>query len=251
MTRAGLVTVLVITVIGGAVFAIDPSLDLAIAGHFFSATKHSFISAPWLDGLRTAARFVVTLVAAPAFVAVVMKLIAPQRAMLIPGRAALLMIASLAIGPGLVSNVILKDHWHRPRPYQVAEFGGPLRFVPWWNPRGECRSNCSFVAGEPSGAFWTVAAASYAPLSWRPAAYATAVAFGIAVGVVRMAAGGHFASDVLFAGVLTILTIWLAHRAIYRWFGGWLTDDAIERAVASLVRRPQKPKEPDGPADRA
>jgi membrane-associated PAP2 superfamily phosphatase len=240
MTRAGLVAVLAIALIGGALFAIEPRLDLTLSHYLFAHVAPGFKAGTVMTILREAARFVVTLVAAPAFVAVALKLLAPQRAMLIPARAALLMIASLAIGPGLVSNVILKDHWHRPRPYQVTEFGGTLPFVPWWDPRGTCATNCSFVAGEPSGAFWTVAAASYAPPPWRAVAYAGAIAFGVAVGVLRMAAGGHFASDVLFAGVLTFLVIWLIYALIYRWMAGRLTDEAIERALLSIVRRPQR-----------
>jgi membrane-associated PAP2 superfamily phosphatase len=241
MTRAGLLAVLAIALFGGALFAVYPQFDLTLSHYLFAHVAPGFKAGTTMTVLREAARFVVTLVAAPAFVAVALKLLAPQRAMLIPARAALLMIASLAIGPGLVSNVILKDHWHRPRPYQVTEFGGALPFVPWWDPRGACAANCSFVAGEPSGAFWTVAVASYAPPPWRAAAYAAAITFGVAVGVLRMAAGGHFASDVLFAGVLTVLVIWLIHALIYCWMAGRLTDGAIERALVSIVRRPQKP----------
>ena len=240
MTRAGLLVVLAIAVIGGAVFAIAPQLDLELERVLFERIAPDFEPGTAMKLLREAARFVVALVAAPAFVAVALKLLAPERKMLVPARAALLMIATLAIGPGLVTNVILKDHWHRPRPHQVTEFGGPLHFVPWWDPRGGCPTNCSFVAGEPSGAFWTVAAASYAPPQWRALAYAGAITFGIAVGVLRMAAGGHFASDVLFAGVLTFVVIWLAHALMYRWMRERLSDDAIERALIGIVRRGKK-----------
>ena len=39
---------------------------------------------------------------------------------------------------------------------EITEFGGQEPFRPWWDPRGACPNNCSFVAGEPSGAFWTM-----------------------------------------------------------------------------------------------
>ena len=32
----------------------------------------------------------------------------------------------------------------------LTEFGGTGHFVPWWDPRGDCPKNCSFIAGEPS-----------------------------------------------------------------------------------------------------
>jgi membrane-associated PAP2 superfamily phosphatase len=239
MNRAGLFVALAIAVIAGGLFAIYPQFDIAISRFMFDQVDPGFVPGPAMTILREAARFGVALVAAPAFVAVALKLVAPHRPMLIPGRAAVLMIATLAIGPGLISNVVLKDHWHRPRPVEVTEFGGGAHFVPWWDPRGECAANCSFVAGEPSGAFWTVAAASYAPLPWRPLAYGAAVIFGLAVGFVRMAAGGHFFSDVVFAGVLTFLVVWLAHARLYRWRNR-PSDAAIENAIARIVSRRQK-----------
>ena len=58
--------------------------------------------------------------------------------------------AMLAIGPGLVANVILKDNWGRARPRQVVEFGGTKQFTPPLVPVRECVRNCSFVSGEAS-----------------------------------------------------------------------------------------------------
>src|SRR5438128_10741760 len=120
------------------------------------------------------------------------------------------MIATLALGPGLTTNVLLKDQWGRPRPIDVTVFGGEEHFRAWWDPRGDCPKNCSFVAGEPAGAFWTLAPAAVVAPQWRALGYAVALAFGSAVGVLRMAAGAHFFSDVVFAGVFTFLVIWLA-----------------------------------------
>ena len=79
------------------------------------------------------------------------------------------------------------------------------------------QKNCSFIAGEPTAAFWTMAAAAVAPAHWRALAYAAALTFGSAVGLLRMVAGAHFFSDVVFAGVLTFLVIWVAHGCLYRW----------------------------------
>jgi len=35
----------------------------------------------------------------------------PKRKLLVPGRAVIFLIATLALGPGLLVNVVLKDHW--------------------------------------------------------------------------------------------------------------------------------------------
>jgi membrane-associated PAP2 superfamily phosphatase len=154
--------------------------------------------------------------------------------MLLPGRAAVLMIVTLALAPGIVANVLLKDHWGRPRPIDVAEFGGDEHFVPWWDPRGDCPKNCSFVAGEPAGAFWTLAPAALTPLPWRALAYGGALAFGAGVGFLRMAGGGHFFSDAVFAGVFTFLVIWLVHGWLYRWPATAMTDAAVESALEKV-----------------
>ena len=87
--------------------------------------------------------------------------------MLIAGRAVVFLITTLALAPGLMANLILKDHWGRPRPYTITEFNGDAQFIPWWDPRGGCDANCSFVAGEGASSFWTLAPAALAPPAWR------------------------------------------------------------------------------------
>jgi membrane-associated PAP2 superfamily phosphatase len=151
--------------------------------------------------------------------------------MLIEGRAALFLIATLALGPGVLTNLVLKNHWGRPRPIDVQQFGGAYHFTPWWDPRGDCPNNCSFIAGEPSGAFWTLAPAALAPPELRAVAYGAAIAFGVGVGALRMGAGAHFFSDVVFAGVLMYLVIWTAHGLIYRWPMTRLREPSIERLL--------------------
>jgi hypothetical protein len=71
----------------------------------------------------------------------------------------------LQVGPGLTANLVLKENWGRPRPNSVEQFAGNAPFQPWWRPSQSCQRNCSFVSGEASQAFWTVAPASLAPRS--------------------------------------------------------------------------------------
>jgi len=40
------------------------------------------------------------------------------------------LILSVLIGPGLIINAVFKDHWDRPRPGDVVEFGGMLQCTP-------------------------------------------------------------------------------------------------------------------------
>ena len=46
----------------------------------------------------------------------------------------LFVVLTLAVGSGLITHAILKDHWGRPRPRQVIEFGGEQKFRPFYRP---------------------------------------------------------------------------------------------------------------------
>ena len=237
MNRTGLLIALAIAVAVGLVFGLAPKLDIILEMPFYDPKADGFWARvnPFMNAGRDVARAIITLLVAPAVVALLVKLVRPRRPMLIPGRAAVFLAATITLGPGIVTNVILKSHWGRARPIDITEFAGDRHFVAWWDPRGDCPDNCSFVAGEPSGAFWTLAPAALAPPAWRPLAYSGAIAFGAVVGLERMVAGGHFFSDVVFAGVITFLIIWLTYGLLYRWWPGRITDRAIERGLERLT----------------
>lgn len=240
MNRTGLIVALVIAAVGGALLGIFPGLDLGVAAYF-----HSFVDAnrnyfawriyPPVMLARDVGLWIGTIIITPVVAALVFKLILPRRKLLIPGRAILFLMATMALGPGLLVNAILKEHWDRPRPIDVKQFGGDQHFVPWWDPRGDCPGNCSFVSGDVSGAFWTIAPAALMPPAIRPIAYGAALALGTAMAAFRVMAGGHFVSDVIFAGVFTFLIIWLCYALIYRWPRTRLSDDDVERALERIA----------------
>jgi lipid A 4'-phosphatase len=131
------------------------------------------------------------------------------------GRAMIFLIATMAIGPGLIVNLGFKDHWHRPRPVQTQDFNGPNPFVPWYDDNGGCKMNCSFVSGEASTGFWMVAPASVLPPPWRGPAIIAAFAFGFGASLLRLAFGGHYLSDVLLGGLVTLIVIEIVRRLIW------------------------------------
>ena len=240
MNRTGILIAVAIATVAGVTFGLFPELDIAILGLFYEpGTGFALQSHRLWNLVRDGTMMVVGAMVGIPIGAVVAKLIRPRTRLAFPGRAVVFLLATVVLAPLLTANVILKDNWARPRPRDVAAFGGPERFVPWWDPRGTCRANCSFVAGEASGAFWTLAPAALTPPQWRPLAYGAAIAFGTIAGTLRMAFGGHFFSDVVFAGVITFVIIWLVHGALYRWRGGVLSDETIERALERLARWPR------------
>src|SRR5947209_11740387 len=236
MNRTGLGIALLIGTGVGVVFAIYPQLDIAISRLFFNESYRVFPVQYSLAArhLRDIFIYIIAVLAAPASIAIAFKVFLPRRQMLIAGRAAVFLIVTLALAPGLMANAILKDYWGRPRPAEVTEFYGPETFVPWWDPRGSCDRNCSFVAGEGAGGFWTLAPAALAPPAWRAIAYGAAFLFGSAAGLLRLSGGAHFFTDVVFSGVFTLLIIWIVHGLIYRWRTR-LTDAQVEGWIESIA----------------
>ena len=196
------------------VFAVWPGLDLAVSHVFYD--RGGFIGRDALarfgrDFFRVTPFVVLTLYAA--------LWLAKRRGARLrwapSGKAMIFLIATIAIGPGLIVNLGLKDHWHRPRPVQTEDFNGPSPFMPWYDDDGACKKNCSFVSGEAATGFWMVAPASVLPPPWRGPAIIAAFVFGIAASLLRMAFGGHFLSDVLLGGLVTLIVIELARKIIW------------------------------------
>jgi lipid A 4'-phosphatase len=219
----------------GLVFAVAPGIDLAVAGFFHRVAVHDTMPRLFraIEILRKLEPVVTMLAVAPAVAVLLVKLFWPRRATIMPARAALFLIVSLVLGPGLLVNTVLKDHWARPRPGMVANFGGDMTFKPWWDPRGTCTDNCSFVSGETSSAVWLAAPALLVPLPWRYGALAAVAVYATGIGFMRLLMGGHFLSDVLFAAIFTGLVIWTVHGRLLRWRMP-PTDTTIDAALARV-----------------
>jgi lipid A 4'-phosphatase len=240
MNRTGLIIALAIAAVNGLVFGLFPGLELRVAQHFHDVVDAGGNAFAWriyppLMLARDIGLWVGTAIIIPVLAAVAIKLLLPKSKLLVPGRAVVFLVATLALGPGLLVNVVLKDHWGRSRPIDVTQFGGTDHYVRWWDPRGDCPNNCSFVSGDVAGAFWTIAPAALAPPQWRALAYGAALALGTAMAAFRVMAGAHFVSDVVFAGVFTFLIIWLGHGLIYRWPRTRITDAAVETAIERIA----------------
>ncbi|WP_446008606.1 phosphatase PAP2 family protein [Candidatus Electrothrix sp.] len=120
---------------------------------------------------------------------------------------ALFILLLLAIGPGLVINVLLKGELGRPRPRQIVEFGGEHQFTQCWQPGGG-GSNSSFPSGHAAIAFFLMApwfVLRDGKKRYAEAFLVTGLLFGTLVGVARILQGGHFVSDILWAGGILYL----------------------------------------------
>jgi lipid A 4'-phosphatase len=186
------------------VLFVSTPLDLAVARFFYSpdATEHWPLGkqAPWSVLYRAAPWITAALMLAGLGVLVM----SAVRRDVSARRRAVFILLALALGPGLLVNAVCKDHWGRPRPREIVQFGGAEHYVaaPLPGEGGE-----SFPCGHCSVAFlytagWWI---------WRrrkpylaAASLGTGLAGGAAMGLCRMAAGGHFLSDVLWSGLIVM-----------------------------------------------
>ena len=211
MSQRMIIITLFLTVYTGTVFAAWSGIDIMVATWFFTdgsflggstparLFRKIFFYLPVLIMLWLLAAWAARYAAAQCRPLIWLARFAPSTKVLI------FSAITLALGPGLLVNMGLKEHWSRPRPVHVQEFGGSAQFMPWWRTDGSCRKNCSFVSGEVSGAFWLVAPASFAPPPVRTLAVAAAMTVGLVTALGRVAFGGHFLSDAIFAALLTLL----------------------------------------------
>jgi membrane-associated PAP2 superfamily phosphatase len=128
-------------------------------------------------------------------------------------RPALYILLVIALGPGLMVNLVFKDHWGRPRPLHTSEFGGNYQYIPPLE-IGHTKDK-SFPCGHCSVGYALFAL--YFLARKRKALYfALTMAAALALALARMAAGGHFLSDVLWSGYVVFLVAWLVY---YGWYG--------------------------------
>ncbi|MGZ3410261.1 MAG: phosphatase PAP2 family protein [Xanthobacteraceae bacterium] len=199
------------------VFTLYPELDLRIAVLFYDPAKLTWPLAdnPVIVSLRNLNSAIDIVIGIVLAFALIVAWRYPTQPHLVSRRAVIFLVVTFVLVPGLIANGIFKEHWSRPRPSHITQFGGPAQFVAWWDPRGTCQRNCSFFSGEVSSAAWTIAPALLVPGVAGVVAIVAAFAFTIAIAVVRMAQGGHFVSDAAFGALLTWLTIWIAVNLRY------------------------------------
>jgi lipid A 4'-phosphatase len=213
--RRTALAVLAVFVAASVVFYLFPGIDLWAARRLYDpALFEAQGPHPYLQRLREVGRFLSSGAVVVLLGLLALKLVLPH--LPVSGRALLFLIASLAIGPGLVVNVGLKDHFGRARPRAVEELGGESTFTPAWVISDQCERNCSFVSGEVASIAWFSAVAMVTPRPLAGFLMAATVALTLAIGVMRMAFGGHFLSDVILSALLVWLIAWACHRLLYR-----------------------------------
>ena len=193
------------------IFSFFPAIDLAIAHKFYLGNGRFVGEAAWIRFMREGFKAVFFGASIACATGLVLAMVWRRIWLGIDGVRWLYLAVCLITGPGIVANLALKDEWGRARPNQIAEFGGTREFSPALLPSDQCVKNCSFVSGEASSIFM-IFFASALLFRTRSVAIAAAGTFsGFCAGVVRMSQGGHFLSDVVFAGIAMSMTAIAVH----------------------------------------
>lgn len=189
--------------------------DLQIAGLFYNRADNTWtyeLAQPWLTIYRQGTLPSFILGIGGAVVALTGQWIMPRpewRRSKAVRRAGWFLCLMLLIGPGLIVNVGFKHLWGRPRPIQCSVFNGEKEFLPvgTWAP--ERSRNSSFPSGHAAVAFYLMAPGFVAGRR-RPRLAMTSFIvgnlLGFGMGITRVVQGGHFVSDVLWAGALVYMT---------------------------------------------
>lgn len=139
----------------------------------------------------------------------------------------------LAIGPGIIVNALLKEHWGRARPIQVVELGGHRHFSPAFLLSDE--GGGSFSSGHAAAAAWLVAVA-WLTAQQRALWVGIAIGYALLVGLVRIGAGGHFLSDVLVSYFIVAIAGLILYSQLFLMVsstGPWARAEASPTASPS------------------
>ena len=200
----------------GTVFTLWPSIDISISSYFLQPDG-SFVLAvsPFWQGVRAVCLRIFTVWYITIAVAGLLAYRLNLPAMRIEWQRWLYLAICSIVGPLLLVNVFLKEHWGRWRPREILELGGHEIFTPVLQAGGSCARNCSFVSGEVASVVMLFAGLGFASRHWRPIHFGLALVFGGLVAFIRVGQGGHFVSDALIGGLAMVLIAAVLHYGMF------------------------------------
>ncbi|SNB73518.1 MULTISPECIES: phosphatase PAP2 family protein [unclassified Agrobacterium] len=200
-------------------FATFPSIDLRFSALFFSPVEQPWSGRePFPEWLRDTLREGTELATLLVFVILVgnLRLGPLQRT---GWRVWAFLCGPVILCAGLLVNGVLKATIGRARPFSITEFGGQQLFTPPFQFSTQCYSNCSFSSGETAliaSFFLPLCVLVWPRLQWRGRFVmgSTAASMIILMSGLRIAAGGHFLSDVVMSILFSALTTLFLYRVL-------------------------------------
>lgn len=230
-----------------------PQIDFTVTNLFYGGNRAFIFNFPGIGkDLRTVFKLLFYVAVALVLIGLVLAAFFKRKLFSLDFPRWLYLVLCLALGPGLVANVLFKDNWGRARPFHVQEYGGEQKFTPALVRSDQCEDNCSFVSGEASSIYMLFFALALLVRRRRSALIGVGVLAGTAAGFIRIAQGGHFLSDVIFAGVFMALIAEVVYWLVFDVGKDELRDDgpahtrlfngsqSVASAARNLISKPGK-----------
>lgn len=188
-----------------------PMIDLFVAHCVFEKIgASSFVSTPFYDSVYLYGVIPSQIICALAVICLLASILLPKFKWWRP--IAWTLALNLVIGSGLITHILLKEFWGRPRPRQIMEFGGHLPFRPYYIPKiGKASEPArSFPSGHSTTGFYFFCLYFLGRRYRKPWLAYGGLGFALILGGLlswaRIVQGGHFISDAFIAGLI----MWLS-----------------------------------------
>ena len=139
-----------------------------------------------------------------------------------------------AAGPGTCGQFGIQGPLGESTTKGRIEFGGKKTFTPPLTRTDQCDNNCSFVSGEAASVFVPFYAMALLLPQLGPVLLAAGTICGLAAGLIRIAQGAHFLSDVIFASIFMLMTVVRAPSPSFHHNGDWRGASALTRDARCL-----------------
>ena len=194
-------------------FTLFPCIDLWLSGVFYRPDTGFWIDGTWYERIvYLSVQYLLILTVAALVGAWIYGRLARRGRGPVSGRDLAFLLVLLLLGPGLVVNLGMKEHWGRARPVDALPFGGEKTFTPAFVPSDQ--GGKAFPSGHAAAVFYLVGVAFVVARRKRlwmriTLEYAALVCF------FRIASGGHSVSDVLTSLFVVLILFLLLYRLFY------------------------------------
>ncbi|MDF3047832.1 MAG: hypothetical protein K0R73_950 [Candidatus Midichloriaceae bacterium] len=190
-----------------ATFYFDPALDLEVSNSFYKPGEGFYMRDNlWVVFIYKSVKFICVAFVLGALVSVAKTFLSVKSFHPKHYKEVIYVALVCLLGPGLIVHTVLKDNFGRPRPHQIEQFGGNANFQSPLAVSNQCQTNCSFPSGHASVGYMFIALA-FLYSGWVAASLSIlSFVLGLSIGLVRVIQGGHFLSDILFAGIIVYIT---------------------------------------------
>jgi len=199
--------------VSSIIFVSFPQIDLEIASLFYDG-KSFPLNGSWIeDILYHSVKPLIITFALSSIVIFIYNYAKKKNLLGINSKAMLFIVLFLTIAPALIVNTTLKENWGRARPAQTINFGGQKEFTPAFIISDQ--DGYSFSSGHTAAAFSLLGFALLAKRRQR-LFVSLVLVYGTLVSLARMAAGGHFFSDVVTSFFIVYISTHILYKLVFK-----------------------------------